>query len=197
MTTATFGPPSWHPDGTGLVYTAEANAAAAKGDLASFEYTPDFGETFTGRKAACIFLLLLPTKPRGRKITLHQLTDRETVADVAFGQPIMLPGSLLRVLATGYKSLGDSRRLGLVYCTNRSAAIYELEIAQVEDVWRATGAVRQSEKGRSARSARVFCPPPGVKVAPIVVFLSNPEGGVHGGCSQLHAVSLTSGRSPC
>lgn len=133
--------------------------------------------------------------------TIHQLTDASTAPSVAFGQAILLPddGATPRVLCTGYAALGDSRRLGLVYCTNRPSAIYELDLEQVAvaeaKVWRAKGAVRQSDEGRSARSPRVFVPPHGIKIAPLVVFLSNPQGGVHGGCTQLHAVALATGNT--
>ncbi|KAK4699149.1 acylaminoacyl-peptidase, partial [Phenoliferia sp. Uapishka_3] len=193
---ATFGPPNWNATGTAIVYTAEGNqpkSSDVKPDGEAFKYTPDLGETFTGKKDPCVFLLFLPTA--NSDATLHQLTTASTTPGVAFGQAIFLPSESAtpRILVTGYKSLGDARRLGLVYCTNRSSAIYELELEQVAGFWKAKSAVRQSEEGRSARSPRLFLPPPGVKNSPLVVFLSNPEGGVHGGCAQLHAVRLSTG----
>lgn len=216
-----FGPPSWHPDGHTLVYSAEAlPPTPSTPSAASFAYVPDFGEKFTGKKAPEVYLVLLPESPyqiakkKGEAEptvpTVHRLTDDKTLSGVAFGQAIFLPSaeaSVPRILATGYKQLGDGRRLGPVYCQNRPAAIYEFELTQVAaeadaaakgdatDVWKVAKAIRQSPDGRSARSPRLFTPSGGAHVASIVVFLSNEEGGPHAGCAQLHAVSLKSGNT--
>lgn len=89
-----------------------------------------------------------------------------------------------------------------MYCANRPAAIYELSLEKILEkattasetpnarVWKATSATRQSPEGRSSRSPRVIIPPPGASWTPVVIFLSNPEGGPHSSCASLHAVSL-------
>lgn len=101
--------------------------------------------------------------------------------------------------------LGDNRKLGIVYCANRPAAIYDFTVTAVESneddkrkrSWRATEALPQSDtENRSARSARVLQPPSvESKRAPLVVFLSNPVGGPHSSCASLHAAALPSKNS--
>lgn len=187
-------------------------------------HSPDFGERFTGRKFPSLFLLLLPASPwhvssstedksAKSEIAVHQLTDHKRFPSLGFGQAVFLPSepgqNCPRILATGYEETGDGKKLGIVYCANRPARIYELEleVASVEDKakdaeqgdaiatelgakalgWRAASVVPQSPEGRSARSPRVFLPPCGVKVQPLLVFISNPAGGPHSSCSSLHA----------
>lgn len=98
-----------------------------------------------------------------------------------------------KVLATGYSSLPDGRKLGVVYCVNRPSAIFELGIDMVEGKWKATSATRQSPVERSSRSPRVLSASLRARFGPLAVFLSNPEGGPHGSCATLHAVNLKTG----
>lgn len=147
--TATFGQPTWHPNSTSLLYTAEAPKPSSSNpdnplpEEQKFSYTPDFGETFTGRRYPSLFLLTLstssfndlllsPTSTSPHKATVHQLTNEKTFPTTSFGQGVFLPDlkpdGTPRVLATGYESLGDGRKLGAVYCANRRAAIYELVV---------------------------------------------------------------------
>lgn len=200
----------------------------------SFEYVADYGERFTGRKFPSLFLLVLPEsgwqiKPSGDKldlpsqssssseqlesrISLHQLTDPLRFPELGFGQAIFLPSeegqNAPRILATGYAQTADWKKLGIVYCANRPARLYELELAKAPNTtktkgkdrsdqgkkeeggrlsWQATGVVGLSPEDRSARSPRVFMPPQGVSIHPLVVYISNPVGGVHSSCSSLHA----------
>lgn len=202
--TDTFGPPTWHPAGHALLYTAEPVAPSSPTlSSSTFRYTADFGEKFTGKRFPTVFLLALTSSPfhesPSTKPVLHQLTDHTTFPTTSFGQAIFLPssdgGKTPRVLATGYSSLGDARKLGIVYCANRPAGIYEFGLSLSSSTWTASTATLQSPSHLSCRSPRALHPPPGAKFAPLVVFLANPAGGPHSSCAALHAVSLASSQT--
>ncbi|GAA5976049.1 hypothetical protein JCM5350_000297 [Sporobolomyces pararoseus] len=207
---ATFGGPTWHPDNKHIIFTAEAPSPKGNDDFYSlpspskFRYTPDYGETFTGKKEPTLFLIALSTsnssstKPRP---SLHRLTLPETGGEaVNFGQPVFLPSSSdrLRLLATGYSSLGDGRKLGIVYCANRPARIYELELGQKsgEDgkpSYETTTVTPLSPENRSARSPRVYVPSQTSDSKTIsAVYISNRLGGVHSSCASLHLLTFES-----
>ncbi|GAA5863549.1 hypothetical protein JCM3774_006521 [Rhodotorula dairenensis] len=199
---ATFGPPAWHADSSALVYTAEAPgpeppsdspsgsatpaattaaaAAAARRPFAKkFDYTPDFGETFIGKKEPTLFLLVLPSSvssdddARTAELSVHRLTDLTTsTKGTVFGQPAFLPTSTSRgvgysVVATAYSPTDDGRKLGIVYCQNRRARICLLQIEPIKEADATTSAagtrpgfktvevVPISPADRSARSPRV------------------------------------------
>ncbi|GAA6059557.1 hypothetical protein JCM10212_000613 [Sporobolomyces blumeae] len=211
---ATFGGPAWHPDGKHLVFVGEAPAPKGSDDpfarptVDKFRYTPDYGETFTGKKEPTLFLVVLSDSPLHSKLSpehsdklrpsVHRLTFPETGGrNVNFGQPVFA-GDDLRLLATGYAALGDERKLGIVYCANRPARIYELTLAPYhEDSGEGKGrSIRTtvspvSPEDRSARSPRVYVPVEGAKPVDGVkaVFISNPLGGPHSSCASLHLLS--------
>lgn len=120
LITGTFGPAAWHPDCHSLLYVAEAPKPKSKATLpkeATYKYTPDYGETFTGRRSPCIFLFLLSSSPfskaveSGDKPSVHHLTTQEDFPDIDFGQPVFLPddaSSGPRLLATGYSRCARS-----------------------------------------------------------------------------------------
>ncbi|GAA5863675.1 hypothetical protein JCM8547_003689 [Rhodosporidiobolus lusitaniae] len=217
----TFGPPAWHPSLQALVYTAEEPARkpdskSSRPGREKFEYEADFGETFTGKRMSMLFLFLLPESPMSALVakedekedraTLHRLTFPETVAATWFGQPVFLPSASedkLALVATGYSSLGDGRKLGIVYCQNRPARVYALsaEIQEEKDdddkpkkVYRVSTATPFSPEDRSSRSPRVV--PSSSSSSPEIVYLSNPLGGPHASCGQLHLATLSSISSP-
>ncbi|GAA5850477.1 hypothetical protein JCM9279_001428 [Rhodotorula babjevae] len=208
---STFGPPSWHPSSTSLVYTAEASSpkpdpSASRPSSTKFEYTPDFGETFTGRREPTLFLLVLAgssfqsalqqDKPR---LSVHRLTSPDLAGPVVFGQPAFLPDTERpRLVATGYAPLGDARKLGIVYCTNRRARIYALDVKveQNDDdepkvACRASTATPISSADRSARSPRVVHSSPDSTASSRIVYISNALGGPHASCAALQLATLS------
>ncbi|GAA5908571.1 hypothetical protein JCM8208_002669 [Rhodotorula glutinis] len=220
---STFGPPSWHPSSTALVYTAEAprpkpKPSASRPSAAKFEYTPDFGETFTGRREPTLFLLVLGSssfqsalqqdKPR---MLVHRLTSPDLAGPVVFGQPAFLPDTdRPRLVATGYAPLNDGRKLGIVYCTNRRARVYALDVQAEHDgdaessdnddkpkiVYRASTATPISSADRSARSPRVLpSSSDSEKSAVRVVYISNALGGPHASCAALQLATLSASLS--
>ncbi|GAA6010564.1 hypothetical protein JCM11491_002972 [Sporobolomyces phaffii] len=219
---ATFGTPTWHHDNKHLAFVAEAPGPKGNDDPFArpapdkFRYTPDYGETFTGKQEPTLFLvalskspvhdLLEPNSPSKSRPSIHRLTFPETggVA-VNFGQPVFVPSASsepLKLLATGYSSLGDDRKLGIVYCANRPARIYELTLGQTtgeNDESSLYGTIKVtpiSPADRSARSPRVHVPPsstsPAAKKSQSVsaVYISNRLGGVHSSCASLHLLTL-------
>jgi len=221
---ATFGAPSWHPDNQHLVFTAESPSPKPSEDPYArpasdkFRYTPDYGETFTGKKEPTLFLVALSTSPLRSQFdsssdsskprpSLHRLTYPETGGEnVNFGQPVFLPSSsstssspTLKLLATGCASLGDDRKLGIVYCANRPARVYELTLGmsegkeEEERSYRATKVQPISPQDRSSRSPRV-CPTSSSSSSSEVsaVYISNALGGVHSSCASLHLLTLDS-----
>ncbi|GAA5972853.1 hypothetical protein JCM11641_003973 [Rhodosporidiobolus odoratus] len=214
----TFGLPSWHPSSLALVYTAEAppskpDPKATRPSQQKFHWEPDFGETFIGKREPTLFLLVLPGSPLNSlvaakkeldKPTVHRLIVPETVPGTYFGQPTFLPTpseEQVVLAATGYSTLADGRKLGIVYCCNRSARIYALSLDVEEEkaepevegrnedklrkVFRIAKATPISAKDRSSRSPRV------VSGSSSLVYLSNPLGGPHASCGQLHIASLS------
>lgn len=195
-TTDTFGPPSWHPNGHSILYTAELLPPTDASPSSKFTYIPTFGEKFPDSHSPTLFLLTLTDSPfqssRASPI-LHQLTTTQAFPDTTFGQALFLPDSLTspstpQVLATGYSSLPDGRKLGLVYCANRPAGIYELSLTSSSSKWVAAAATCQSPPELSCRSPRILD-------EYILVFLSNRLGGPHSSCAQLHAVLLRDGKT--
>ncbi|BGP20158.1 hypothetical protein JCM10213_000757 [Rhodosporidiobolus nylandii] len=206
----TFGPPAWHPSSHALVYTAEApphkpDPKETRPGQAKFRYEPDFGETFTGKREPTLFLLVLPTSPLASRLaaqdkpTVHRLTFSRTLDSTYFGQPVFLPTSSpeqVVLAATGYSSLADKRKLGIVYCQNRPARIFalSLRVEQVEEdaaekgepkkVFRVGTVNPVSAADRSSRSPRVVPGSSGDTVQ--LAYISNPLGGPHASCGQLH-----------
>ncbi|GAA5892740.1 hypothetical protein JCM6882_000570 [Rhodosporidiobolus microsporus] len=214
----TFGPPSWHASSLALVYTAEApppkpDPKATRPSRQKFHYEPDFGETFTGKREPTLFLLDLPSSPLNSlvrskdgadKPTVHRLAFPDTVSSAWFGQPIFLPTSSpdqVALAATGYSALGDGRKLGIVYCQNRSARVYALSLEvkteqpdedkpddEPEKKFKIAKATPLSPEDRSSRSPRLA--PSSSGNTPQLVYISNPLGGPHASCGELHLASL-------
>ncbi|GAA6039217.1 hypothetical protein JCM8097_000474 [Rhodosporidiobolus ruineniae] len=217
---STFGAPAWHPTEPLLVYTAEApppkpDPQATRPSQSKFHYEPDFGETFTAKREPTLFFLVLPSSPLSKLVSadenkeeasVHRLTFPDTVPSTFFGQAVFAPSSgdekdQLVLAATGYSSLGDGRKLGIVYCTNRPARVYALSLKVSEETaddqgeeeqpkktLRVVDAVPVSPADRSSRSPR-FLPTSTDSLQ--LCYLSNPQGGPHGSCAQLHVATLS------
>ncbi|GJN94423.1 hypothetical protein Rhopal_007503-T1 [Rhodotorula paludigena] len=224
---ATFGPPVWHPSSAALVYTAEAptpkpDPVATRPSDNKFRYTPDFGETFTGKREPTLFLLLLADSSfqeglqlgpdEKAAISTHRLTSPELAGPVVFGQPAFLPtADKPQLVATGYAPTGDDRKLGIVYCSNRPARIYTLDVAahkaeagpdadgKAEDdkhVYRAVQAKPLSSPDRSARSPRIVptaSSESNNSNSTRVLYLSNALGGPHASCAALQLATVSHG----
>lgn len=139
--------------------------------------------------------LLSSSKP-----SIHRLTNE---GNTSYGQPSFLPDSpegLPRLVATGYDALPDGRKLGIVYCTNRLARVWVLELGveeregkegegEREKTFKVTKTLPVSPADRSSRSPRVV--PSSTTDSAQIVYLSNILGSVHASCAQLHFASLS------
>lgn len=215
----TFGYPTWNSDETSLVYVAESIIKSPPSSSSSLiqkhRYIPDFGEQLGGIRLPALFLLIIKPLnlsnqesddllPQSSKSRLIQVTKPQSAFEVIYGQPVFGPisptkRSQIQIFCTGFSSLPDGRRVGLIYCQNRLTAIYELQIeielsdsinsfieAKVESPKTLTS--RQlSPLDVSARSARVL--------DDRVYYISNPIGGPHGSCATLRFVSISSMKS--
>lgn len=143
--------------------------------------------------------------------SLHRLTYPGLQGKAVFGQPAFLPDAgSPRIIATAYSPTDDERKLGIVYCQNRRARIYSLEINVREDEAQgdsaASGSATQqsrrtlravkahpiSSAARSARSPRVL-PSSSQDNSADVVYVSNTLGGVHASCAELRLATLAGG----
>ncbi|KAK4047110.1 hypothetical protein OIO90_006312 [Microbotryomycetes sp. JL221] len=233
---STFGPVSWHPESHAIAYVAEAPKPKKQSDTAwpdpeSFRYVPDYGETFTGKRNPCVFLFAASTSPFTKRTlesssanlgsnddrsrpSVHRLTDQDTFSLTDFGQPVFLAdeasGSPV-LLATGYSRLGDHRKLGIVYCQNRPAAIHvlrpklvsspgehrEKDTSEIPKTWKVDDTRALTKEDRSARSPRVVpASPSNIKAEHniVAVFISNASGGPHGSCASLHVIENVNGK---
>lgn len=203
----TFGLPTWDPSETRLAYVAETTRTFDRSTwLGRNRYRPDFGEQLTPVKSPAIFILTVPSDhPNHNSLQpqLIQLTDPSTdPSTLVFGQPVFGPAGdqddqpgTLRIFCTGFASLPDHRRLGLIYCQNRPCRIYQAKVtlpppnhhqgstgeqAQLDGIHHPKYLIFTpiSPSNRSARSPRV--------IDGKVIYLSNPIGGPHASCAELH-----------
>ncbi|KAK4049284.1 alpha-actinin [Microbotryomycetes sp. JL201] len=84
---STFGPASWHESDGAIVYVADASKSKATDlrnsslpDAESFKYVPDYGETFTGKRNPCIFLLVLPGSYHAERVSDAHHLERDSRA---------------------------------------------------------------------------------------------------------------------
>ncbi|PLW36807.1 hypothetical protein PCANC_13936 [Puccinia coronata f. sp. avenae] len=204
----TFGYPAWNASETQLAYLAETSTAeknhtqATSTWLERNRYVPDFGEQLTKIYLPAIFLVSINDddhsvsagKEDKTLAPIIQLTDESTdLARLIWGQVVFGHSSnqeSVEIFCTGFASLSDHRRLGLIYCQNRPSAIYQLSFKipliekpadnQTLKLLHPTNLIshRISAPDRSARSPRV--------IDDLIVYLTNPIGGPHASCASLN-----------
>ncbi|CDZ97506.1 Dipeptidyl aminopeptidase [Phaffia rhodozyma] len=208
----TWGPPRLYYDETqtdtgilSLVFTAHRLSPSQTSDLSPFDqhkFTPTWGELNAKNTFPTIFYCSANISPK-TEISLNVVPVVSASLDetISFGQPVlaMMNGERKLVLATGYGTMEDGRRLGIVYCTNRRAEIWTIPVppppssgsltstyegASLSDMTRISGS------DRSARSPRVLDRSK-VNKPDILVYLSNPLGGAHNSCASLHLQHLS------
>lgn len=193
---------SFSPSEHSIVYTAEANAPkdTQNSPYEHFRFTPKLGESFPGKKRPTIYLFrwrdndgvasVPPNEPRHALNALSISTAHPT--NVLLGQATFAADD--RVLATGFEYGPDGRLLGLVWCTNRPSAIWELTIpasATSEGGVMPCSASKLSPPGRSSRSPRILSD----GSSSTLFWLSNETldtCGAHASCVSLHSMDLES-----
>ncbi|KNZ55142.1 hypothetical protein VP01_2755g3 [Puccinia sorghi] len=203
----TFGYPSWNSSETQLAYLAETSTEqdhtpSRSTWLERNRYVPDFGEQLTDIHLPAIFVVSLDdgfTKKSNQTLApIVQLTHQSTdLSKLVLGQPVFGHSSDLEsveIFCTGFASLSDHRRLGLIYCQNRPSSIYQLSF-KIPIIEKPTDREtikplhptnfmchRISALDRSARSPRL--------VKDLIVYLTNPIGGPHASCASLNVYEL-------
>ncbi|KAI0087538.1 Alpha/Beta hydrolase protein [Irpex rosettiformis] len=181
---------SFSPSESKIVYTAEGRPDEPESDpLAKYRFTPNFGETYGGKKLPSVFLFDWKTS---EKPTVFKITPAESSAPALLGHPVF--GNENQVFAVAYEYTGDHRLLGVIYCPNRQASIWEFTVptAAVEENLKDLKCIATKlTTGESAvRSPRVHYDAQGH--AAHLIWLSNAVGGPHATCSALLIRDLSS-----
>lgn len=189
---------SFSPSEDALLYSAEAKDPTVNDtdkdidQYARFRYAPVFGEGFSGKKRPTLYIL------RWNHSATSRLTSEESVTlkillfpskqTIFLGQAVFT--SDIHIVATGYEYMESGRLLGLLWCSNRPAGVWEMQLpnSNSDDPGHELIIVsRLSPETRSAHSPRVSAD------GKSVLWISNPVGGAHASCSILHSVDLHSG----
>ncbi|KAF9230862.1 hypothetical protein BU15DRAFT_83087 [Melanogaster broomeanus] len=128
---------AFSPSETALIYTAEANPDT-EGDLQddpypNLQFKPDFGESLFNRKRPTLFMLRWRSpvdkssiaRVAKKEMSLTALTLPQSLSDtIVLGQAVFATEE--RIFTTGYEKTLDGRFLGIKWCSNRPASIWEL-----------------------------------------------------------------------
>ncbi|KIJ61708.1 hypothetical protein HYDPIDRAFT_115515 [Hydnomerulius pinastri MD-312] len=196
---------SFSPSETALIYTAEANPETTEGPeddpYPKHRFKPHFGEMLFTRQRPTLFMLrwYSPhdatsfTRVAKKDMSLTALTLPGSLSDtMVLGQAVFAKEG--QVFVTGYEQTEDGRYLGIQWCFNRPASIWELTLPKAGlidgDSLGASvtcSAVKIELPGRSCRSPRVFFDLDGT--AKQLLWLSHALGGFS--CSSLHVRDLS------
>ncbi|KAF9392949.1 hypothetical protein CPC16_002870 [Podila verticillata] len=165
---STFGTLEWSRDETKLVYVAERKKS--EDAYEKFVFTPDWGETFTGKRDPSLVVVNLDNYE-------IKVLDRFQ-GNMSPGQAIFSHDST-SLIFTGYHR--DPQFFGIVYCQNRLTGLYSINLDGTEFK-------TLSGDLKSARSPRLN--PDGTTL----VFLSNNVNGPHASCAKLCKVDIASGK---
>ena len=164
----TFGGLQFSRDETKLVYVAERKKTEDVTE--KFNFKPDWGETFTGKRDPALVVVNLDN------FEVKVLDAFET--DMSPGQPIFTHDSKA-IIFTGYHR--SSQSFGIVYCQNRFTGLYQVNLD-------GTGLKTLTKELKSARSPRLN------KDGSTLVFLSNAVNGPHASCAKLCKIDTASGQ---
>ncbi|KAF9232903.1 Alpha/Beta hydrolase protein [Melanogaster broomeanus] len=200
---------AFSPSETALIYTAEANPDT-EGDIQddpypNLQFKPDFGESLFNRQRPTLFMLRWRSpvdkssiaRVAKKEMSLTALTLPQSLSDtIVLGQAVFATEE--RIFTTGYEKTLDGRFLGIKWCSNRPASIWELMLPAVDPTTESSlgtssvcTAVKIEVPGRSSRSPRVLYGMDGK--AKQLFWLSHPVGGPHMACSSLHVRDLVGG----
>ncbi|KAJ1973696.1 hypothetical protein H4R34_004988, partial [Dimargaris verticillata] len=160
---STFGSLSWACQEHQLVYVAERNSD--KDLLTKFDYQPDWGERFDGKKQPTLVLVDM----NQQEARMVELGTDDSPGQVIFGPN---DNSLIFV---GYHHCGQVQ--GVVYCLNRPTRVYQCTLSgqDLHTLSNAQWAVHTPQ-----------LTPGGCQL----VYLAHPVGGPHRSCATLMAYSF-------
>ncbi|KAF9982015.1 hypothetical protein BGZ65_003336, partial [Modicella reniformis] len=170
---STFGTLEWSRDETKIVYVAERKTP----EDGKYNYKPDWGETFTGKREPSLVVVNLYALET-------QVLDR-LEGDMSPGQASLTIQTAIfshdskSLIFTGYHR--DPQFFGIVYCQNRLTGLYQINID-------GTCFKELTCDLKSARSPRLN------KGGTTLVFLSNTVNGPHASCAKLCKLDIASGK---
>ncbi|EKM52425.1 uncharacterized protein PHACADRAFT_211679 [Phanerochaete carnosa HHB-10118-sp] len=177
---------SFSPSETKLVYVAEGKEPDndTADPLSKFRFIPDLGETYGGKKRPTIFLCDW-SREAGRAVL--PLTFAEVNSpSVLLAHPVFASDD--KIIALGYEYSEDGRLLGIVYCRNRAASVWQLTLpndSTGKEVLACAG-LKLTSTGLACRSPRILRYGGQTKL----VFASNSAGGPHDTCSKVDILDL-------
>ena len=116
---------SFSPSETKLVYVAEGKVPEDDTDpLSKFRFVPDLGETYGGKKRPTVFLYDWSRDVGGAVVPLA--FAEPDAPNVLLAHPVF--ASENTIIALGYEYSEDGRLLGVIYCPNRTAGVWQLSL---------------------------------------------------------------------
>ncbi|KAI8456449.1 hypothetical protein BY996DRAFT_1223519 [Phakopsora pachyrhizi] len=206
----TFGSPRWNQSETLLVYVAEliSHDKYTKSALDKNRHKPDFGEQLSDIRNPAVFLTHAVFQEdtssfvNQRSKLVYQVTGNSTLAlpsELAFGQPVFGPlsdGDSVQIFCTGFPSLLDGRRVGLIYCQNRLSEIHRFSFKINTDKFLKEKELQLLEptklnlyKSQRLTSQHLSSRSPRVSGGELY-YLSNKLGGPHASCGSLRKLDL-------
>lgn len=182
-----------------MLYTAEIKPdnGSESDPFAKYRFVPPLGEGYAGKRRSGIFLLRWDrsnplSEPSVSPLRLPESGPRPEI----LSQPVFASDD--RLFAVGYEYTPDRRLLGVKYCPNRLAGIWELRIPPTSS---------DSKSGKDVTPNDIVCTP--TKLTPahiscrsprvlenvdgrskLLLWIANPVGGPHASCSTLHVLNL-------
>ncbi|KAI0682049.1 Alpha/Beta hydrolase protein [Cytidiella melzeri] len=177
----------------GAFYTDESKPEEPESDpFAKYRFVPEFGESYGGKKRPSIFVFTCTSFESSR---VAKITLTDSTSPPLLGHPVF--GGEDTVFAAGYEYSEDHRLLGVIYCPNRQAGIWEITLP--DNVQQGDSDVLKCDSSKltsvdmACRSPRVFLDENGHPSQ--LVWISNAVGGPHATCSTLYARQLSSGET--
>lgn len=176
---------SFSPSETKLVYVAEGKEPGDNDPnadpLSKFRFVPELGETYGGKKRPTIFLYDW-SREVGQAVSPLAFAEVDA-PHVLLAHPVFASDD--KIIALGYEYSEDGRLLGIIYCPNRAASVWQLslpgDLSSIGQEVVKCASSKLTSSGVACRSPRVFRHGGRSTLA----FASNPVGGPHHSCSEV------------
>lgn len=182
-----------------MLYTAETKPDNASNSDAyeKFRFVPPLGEGYAGKRRPGLYILRWDRSDLLSKPSLSRLQVSGTSSHPELlSQPVF--ASEDRVFAVGYDYTPDKRLLGVKYCPNRPAGIWELRIPPIDST---------SQNGNDEKPSEIQCTAARLTPAQLscrcpriledtngqpshLIWIANPVGGPHASCATIHSLDL-------
>jgi acylaminoacyl-peptidase len=168
-----------------VVYVAEAKESLVATD--KFKFMPHLGEGLSGKKRPTMFVF------RWDSSSLHARASTTAISPIVsspvlFGQPVFSRLDKHKIFATGYEYTRDGRLLGLRWCYNRPAGIWEITLPSSEG-----GAAEALDCiAQKLTASDLSCRSPRISPNGKLFWLSHASAGPHAGTFSLHSCDVVS-----